>query len=335
MNFVHIMTAINALPSLFSQLHPRFHALDSADEQNLRLRRMKMLYAIAGVSGNTGRVAAETLLAAGQQVRVIVRDAKKGEPWRARGAEVAVADVGDSAALAAALTGVNGVYLLLPPRMAPGFRAYQLETGRAIIAAIAQAKPAHVVFLSSIGAQHSSGTGPIAGLYPIEQGLRAVNEKNPEVNVTFLRAGYFIENLASSFAALPHGIIPNYCPVDAPIDMVGTTDIGQTAALLLREGGHGVQIVQLGGPARTTNDVAAALTRLLGKPITAVEAPLAELVPTFTSFGMPVDLAELYREMLGSFSSGLVRWEAGHRRIESTTPLDTVLGSLLKSGASH
>ena len=84
-----------------------------------------MTYVVAGVSGNTGRVAAQVLLDAGERVRVVVRDAAKGEAWRAKGAEVAVADLGDASALAAALSGAKGAYLLLPPNMASGdFRAY-------------------------------------------------------------------------------------------------------------------------------------------------------------------------------------------------------------------
>ena len=39
------------------------------------------MFAIAGVSGNTGAVVADTLLNAGAPVRVIVRDAAKGERW--------------------------------------------------------------------------------------------------------------------------------------------------------------------------------------------------------------------------------------------------------------
>ena len=42
------------------------------------------MYVVAGVSGHTGKVAAETLLAQGKSVRVLVRDPAKGEPWRAR-----------------------------------------------------------------------------------------------------------------------------------------------------------------------------------------------------------------------------------------------------------
>ena len=149
------------------------------------------MYAIAGVSGHTGSVVANTLLAAGKPVRVIVRDAAKGEPWKAKGAEVAVASLDDRAALAAALKGAEGAYLLIPPN---GFTETDIPVNRAkttqsILGAVADAKPGHVVLLSSVGAQHASGTGPIQYIKPIEDGLRASG-----VPSTFLRAAFFMEN---------------------------------------------------------------------------------------------------------------------------------------------
>ena len=119
------------------------------------------MFAITGVTGNTGAVVAETLLAAGQPVRVIVRDAAKGAPWKARGAEVAVADVADVAALTAALRGVAGAYFLVPPVVAS---PTPLEDNRRVVdtlvAATAAAKVPHVVLLSSVGAR-SRPTAPV------------------------------------------------------------------------------------------------------------------------------------------------------------------------------
>jgi NAD(P)H dehydrogenase (quinone) len=42
---------------------------------------------------------ARALLAAGQPVRAVVRDAKKGEAWAALGCEIALAEMEDTAAL--------------------------------------------------------------------------------------------------------------------------------------------------------------------------------------------------------------------------------------------
>src|ERR1700733_6783717 len=72
------------------------------------------MYVVAGVTGNTGKVIAETLLAQEKPVRALVRDEAKGAAWKKRGAEVVVAELDDAAALGRALAGATGAYLLLP-----------------------------------------------------------------------------------------------------------------------------------------------------------------------------------------------------------------------------
>ena len=87
------------------------------------------MFAITGITGHTGAVVAETLLAAGKPVRVIVRDAAKGAAWKARGAEVAVADLKDAAALAQAFRGVQGAYVLSPPDLTTTTQDEYIEGG--------------------------------------------------------------------------------------------------------------------------------------------------------------------------------------------------------------
>ncbi|MEQ9447670.1 MAG: NAD(P)H-binding protein, partial [Rhodospirillaceae bacterium] len=73
------------------------------------------MFVVSGATGNTGSIVAQTLIDQGQPVRVIVRSEAKGEPWEAKGAEVAVADLMDAGAVAKALDGATGAYFLLPP----------------------------------------------------------------------------------------------------------------------------------------------------------------------------------------------------------------------------
>src|SRR4051812_10940594 len=74
------------------------------------------MFVVAGVTGKTGAVVARTLLAAKKKVRVLVRDEKKGAAWKDAGAEVRVVPtLDDEAALASALEGAEGAYLLSPP----------------------------------------------------------------------------------------------------------------------------------------------------------------------------------------------------------------------------
>src|ERR1700684_523055 len=94
------------------------------------------MFAITAITGKVGGVVASTLLAAGCGVRAVVRDEAKGAPWKARGCEVAVADLADAGQLARALEGTEGAFILLPPVFDP---KPDFADVRATIAAIREA----------------------------------------------------------------------------------------------------------------------------------------------------------------------------------------------------
>jgi uncharacterized protein YbjT (DUF2867 family) len=288
------------------------------------------MYVIAGVSGNTGSVAADTLLAAKQPVRVIVRDAAKGEPWKAKGAEVAVASFEDRAALARALTGATGAYLLLPPN---AFTETDIEGNRkqlsaTILGAVADARPGHVVLLSSIGANHEAGTGPIRFLHPVEKGLREAG-----IPSTFLRAGFFMENWAAmAQGAIDAGTLYYGMRADAKLPQVATPDIGRTAARLLLDGAPagGVRIVQLAGPDELTlQETAGVLGKIAGKPIAAVTVPREATVGAFLGMGASKAVGEMYAELAVAFNDGLLVWEPGEV-VRGTVTLEQRLREILR-----
>lgn len=271
------------------------------------------MYVIAGVSGNTGSVAAARLLAAGEPVRVIVRDAAKGEAWRARGAEVAVADLDDQAALARALTGATGAYLLVPPPTATpdGLAAERTAKIAALAGAVRAARPGHVVLLSSMGAEFAAGTGPVKHLHAAEQALGDVG-----VPVTFLRAAAFQENWAPLLAgAIAGGALYYGIGEGVAFPQVATQDIGALAAELLLEGPRGTRIVELTGPADlSVQDVAAVLAKVSGKPVRGVSVPRAAMVDAMISQGAPAERAEEYGEMADAITRGTLRFHATPRR---------------------
>src|SRR5688572_5617535 len=165
------------------------------------------MYVITGATGHTGSVAARTLLEAGRKVRVVVRDATKAESLKALGAEVFVADLADPAALARAVRGAQGVFLISPPDL--GARDFINERRRLTarqVEVLAAEKVPHVVLLSSIGAQHPSGTGLIVSTHNAEQQLRASGLPS-----TFVRAGYFLENWGGVVPAVrSDGVLPSF-----------------------------------------------------------------------------------------------------------------------------
>lgn len=268
------------------------------------------MYAITGVTGHTGSAAAETLLAQGKKIRVVVRDAAKGEAWKARGAEVAIAALEDSAALARAFAGVDGAFVLLPPNPTS---TDPIGANAALTASIAMAVKAsglpHVVLLSSIGAQHADGTGPIRALHVAERELAATG-----AGLTAVRAAYFQENWGASLGTLATGTIYAFVPASLSFPQVATVDIGRTVAAALVEGARRGEkrVIELAGPREISGeDVGRALTAITGSPVAVQTAPLDQVVPVFTGVGLSKEMAELYREMYEGIISGRVAWERG------------------------
>jgi uncharacterized protein YbjT (DUF2867 family) len=183
------------------------------------------MYAITGITGQVGGVLAESLLAAGQPVRAVVRDANKGAAWAARGCEVALATMTDEHALARAFEGAQGVFILPPPVFdpAPDFPEVR-AVFNAVIAALAKAKPRKIVSLSTIGAQ-AQQTNLLTQHTLMEAALG-----NQPVPVTFLRPGWFMENSVWDVAsARNEGIVHSFLqPLDRAIPMVATDDIEPT-----------------------------------------------------------------------------------------------------------
>src|SRR5580704_4546204 len=96
-----------------------------------------VMYVVAGVSGHVGAVVAAQLLDKKEKIKVIVRDAKKGEAWSKRGAEVAVGSLDDQAFLTQALKNAKGFFTLLPPNYAAkDVYAEQHEVADAIAGAV-------------------------------------------------------------------------------------------------------------------------------------------------------------------------------------------------------
>ncbi len=267
------------------------------------------MFVVTGVTGNTGSVVASTLLAAGKPVRVVVRDAKKGETWAAKGAEVAVAEMSDRKAFAVALRGAVGAYVLQPPFAwsATGIPEARLALNEAIAGAIADAKPGHVVLLSSVGADQPSGTGPVKYLYDLEQKLTAIHATS-----TFLRAGYFMENWAGMLkGAIDGGALYYGWTNEVAVPQVATEDIGKQAAKLLVEGAPATspRIVQLSGPAELTlAQSAAALSKVSGKEIKPVSVPLQAMIGSLMDIGASQDVAEIYAEMTGAINEGRMKF---------------------------
>jgi uncharacterized protein YbjT (DUF2867 family) len=284
------------------------------------------MYAITGITGQIGGVIARTLLAANEPVRAVVRDAGKGQAWSERGCEVALATIENAAALAAAFRGAEGVFVLVPPNFdpLPGFPEAQ-ALGKTLRTALEQANPARVVYLSTIGAQ-ASEPNLLTQHTIIEKALVEL-----PMPVTFLRPAWFMENSSWDVApAKNQGIIPSFLhPLDRPVPMVATEDIGRVAAGLLQIAWSGRRVIELEGPGRVTpNEIAAAFAKLLDHPVRMEAVPRASWEALFKSQGMKNPMPRI--RMLDGFNEGWIDFERGEAGSQKgSVALETVLKALI------
>jgi uncharacterized protein YbjT (DUF2867 family) len=277
-------------------------------ERHAGTDREEAMFIVAGATGRTGKVVAEKLLAEGRSVRVIARDPEKVADLVGGGAEVARASLDEPDQLALAFHGANGAFLLIPPAQGEtGILASGRRIADAIGRAVAQSSLKHVVLLSSIGAQHAEGTGIIQVLHYAETVLRRL-----PVATTFLRAGFFMENLLGSLEpVLRSQTYYSFSEPSMKLPMVATHDIGLTAAQALLNVHEGKNVIDLSGPqSYSSNDVAETLGRLLGREIHAARLPRAAQLGALTSMGVGKEMAQLYVEMYDGLQQGRLVWES-------------------------
>jgi uncharacterized protein YbjT (DUF2867 family) len=280
------------------------------------------LHVVTGATGHAGSAVAERLLDSGRKVRVVGREAARLARFTARGAEAAVGSLDDPAFVGRALQGAAAVFAMIPPLFAPGYRAFQRRVVEAIGAAVDGARPAHVVALSSIGADVASGNGPIAGLYDLERRLESI----PGVATLAWRAGYFFENHLAGIPMIKQaGIYGSALRADLKMAQIATRDIGDAAArsmLALDWSSSEVRELQ-GQRDLTMQEAASALGRAIGKPdLRYIAFSYEDAQHGMVAAGLPSDLAALYVEMSRGFNDGAVR--STQPRTGSTTTATSI-----------
>jgi NAD(P)H dehydrogenase (quinone) len=288
------------------------------------------MYAITGITGKVGGALARALLRAHHPIRAIVRDIDKGRFWASHGCEIALADMRDTTALTAAFTGAVGVFILPPSEFdpAPGFPEARTVIA-AVTAALESARPGKVVCLSTIGAQ-STRSNLLTQRTLMEQTLGELS-----MPVTFLRPGWFMENAEWDVAsARANGVIASFLqPLDKPVPMVATADVGRVAAELLQQTWTGRRVVELEGPHRISpQDIAVAFEKILGHTVRVEAVPRQIWSGLFEAQGMRHPLPRI--QMLDGFNEGWIDFEGGRAgTMKGHVELETVLRELVDRAA--
>jgi uncharacterized protein YbjT (DUF2867 family) len=283
------------------------------------------MYAVTGITGKVGAAVARSLLSADQPVRAVVRDRAKGAAWADLGCDIAVADLADAGALAKAFEGMDGVFAMLPPIFdpAPGFPEARTFIA-SMYAALAEAKPKKVVALSTIGAD-APNPNLLNALGLMEDALKTL-----PVPVVFLRAAWFMENAALDIASARKGNIQSYLqPLDRPVPMIATDDVGRAAAALLKEHWEGRRVVELEGAQRVSpNALAGAFAKSLAQPVRSQVVPRDQWESIFRAQGMKNPVPRM--QMLDGFNAGWIDFpNRGANARKGSISIDQAIAALL------
>jgi uncharacterized protein YbjT (DUF2867 family) len=241
---------------------------------------------VSNANGKVGQEVVRALVAGGYDVRVGARDVETAKAQFSP-AEIVALDLTKPETLAAAVQGVGAIFSAAPYELLPNGEA-------ALIAAAQAAGVSRFVKLSVIP-HEPNPTSPHA------LAEKALAES--KLAWTVLRPNFFMQIYSTLTAGqVRSGAI--YEPAaDGATSFVDTRDIAAVAAVALTQPGHEGKAYVLTGPAALTRaEVAAELSRAIGKPISYVAVDDAALRGSLAR--APAMLVELASALFGWVRKG-------------------------------
>ncbi len=234
-----------------------------------------MILVIGGRS-KIGSALIGSLVSRDQRVRALVRGGERTDGLPAA-VEVTTGDLADPRSLAAAMAGIDKVFLLSSPhRDAVTWHRNAIDAAR-------EAGVRLLVRSSIIGADRESpaefvNAHTICDRYLEQSGLDHV----------IVRPNLFLQNIPESTVPSIDKAGNFYVDAgEARISMVDTRDVAAVAAAALTEPGHAGASYDVTGPeALSYRDVAAKLSRTLGREITYMDAPDEAVRDALLGFGL-------------------------------------------------
>jgi len=278
------------------------------------------MIAIMGATGNVGGKIATILAKKKESIRVISRSADRLQPLLGKTVTTFAGDASDTEFLVKAFNDVDAVFALIPPNpTAPDFMRYADTIGQSIVRALEITKVKYVVYLSSVGAELAGEeTGPIKGLHNMEERLSRIKG----LNVVYMRAGYFMENLLWNIDLIrSKDITGSAIRGDLKISMIATKDIAVYAAERLAKRdftGSSVRYL-LGQRDLTLTEASGIIGSKISKPgLPYIMFPYDEAEKAMVAMGLSPDMSKTYVEMARAFNEGTIKAEK--RTKENTTP---------------
>jgi len=249
-------------------------------------------------AGKVGAEAVRSLTLREVPVRVLVRDPDKAKALADAGAAIAVGDLDVPASLDAAMAGVTTVVLV-----SPAVPAQEVN----VVASAARAGVGHVVKATS----KASADSPIARRRwqaNIEAGLAASGLAH-----TLLRSNAYMQNVLALAPAIAKTSGFGSSAGKGRVGMVAARGVGAVAAgISASPARHAGKTYWLTCPELISNyDVAAVLSKLLGRTITYRELSFDENKDAMIRAGVPEPIAEMNAQAFSMTAEGDAEWVTG------------------------
>jgi uncharacterized protein YbjT (DUF2867 family) len=240
---------------------------------------MSAKFLITGAPGNVGTEVVRQCQEQGVPFRIGARNVERAHRTLGDGLEIVQFDFTNPRTYRQAFHGIERMFLVRPPALAN----VQRDIAPAVYAAVG-AGVSHVVFLSLQGVEKNR----VVPHRKIEDLLRGSG-----MTYTFLRAGFFMQNLSTTHRdeiryensiAVPVG--------QAQVSFIDTRDIAAAAVLALTESGHENKMYTLtGGEALSYDTVADILSSVLQRSIQYTNPSIFTFLRRQLARGQPLGFA--------------------------------------------
>lgn len=268
-----------------------------------------MSLVVTGATGQLGRLVVASLLDKGvpaDQVITLGRDQERLAALADLGVTTRQVDYADADAVASALEGADRVLLISGSEV-----GQRLPQHRNVIAA-AQAAGVELLAYTSIANADTTGLILAAEHKATEDAIIASG-----LPYSLLRNSWYVENWSGQLPTYTeHGTILGSAG-DGRVAAATRADFAEAAAAVLLLDAPAA-VYELGGPAFTLSDLAAAVTDATGTTVTYTDVPADELTRVLLGAGVP----EQFATILADADLGLAR---GDLYVESTD-LEGLLG---------
>jgi uncharacterized protein YbjT (DUF2867 family) len=258
---------------------------------------------VTGATGNQGGAIARHLLQRGNfKVRAMVRDENKpaAQALKQAGAELVKGDFNDRASLEQALQGAYGVFSIQDFRDGA---EVEIRQGKTIADAAKAAGIQHFVYSSVGSAERNTGIPHFESKFQVEEYIRLIG-----LPATVLRPVFFFYNYNGMRSMVEGGTLFQPLSADTKLQQLSEEDYGKMVAEVFeRPADFANRAIEVASVEMTMPEVAAALSRVLGKPVNYQQIPFEAfeqqageevtiMFRWFENVGYTADFAQLKRD---------------------------------------